>query len=55
VKAEVLLPLVATWRASRSRGSCCLSPKARIPLPEGSFEFVVEDFGAGLEQEVSAA
>ena len=42
-------------RAPESRGSGGLSTELRVPLPEGSFEFVVKHLGTGLEQEVSAA
>jgi hypothetical protein len=39
----------------KSRGSGSLAAEPRIPLPECFLQFIVENLGSGLEQEVSAS
>jgi hypothetical protein len=39
-------------RAPRSRRSSCLRPELGIPLSEGGIEFIVEDLGPCLKQEM---
>ena len=41
-------------RAPRSRGSGCLRSEPWIPLPERLFQFVIENLGSHLEQEMSS-
>ena len=38
--------------AARSRGSSRLQPESWVPAPEDPFQFVVEDFGPSLQQEM---
>jgi len=38
--------------AARSRGSRGFRPESRVPLPEEPFEFVIENLGPCLEQEM---
>src|SRR5688500_9533853 len=38
--------------AAAIRGSRRLSPELRVPSPEHAFEFVVQDLGPGLQQQM---
>ena len=40
------------WSAARSRGSRGIRPESRVPPPEYPFQFVIENLGPCLEQEV---